>query len=86
MGLRAVIPGFNSSWYRDGELPTHTKHSFHKYGVLTVHSIIVKNALIFMHKINNFPRLLPTSIRDTIPGNAPKVGANLDDCQQWLQH
>ena len=86
IGLRAVIPGFSNSWYKDGELPVHTKRSFHKYDILTVHSIIAKNALIFMHKIKNFPCLLPTSIRETIPNNVLKDGANLDDNQQWLEH
>ena len=86
MGLRAVIPGFTNYWYKDGELPAHTKLSFQAYDILTVHSIIVKNALIFMHKINNFPRLLPASINETIPKNIPNVGDNFDNSQQWIEN
>ncbi len=85
MGLRAVIPGFINYRYKDGELPAHTKPSFRTYGILTVHSIIAKNALIFMHKINNLSSLLPVSIKETIPNNIPTVGANLDTSHQWIE-
>ncbi len=84
MGLRAIMPGYINCRYKDGELPAHTKPYFKEYGILTIHGIIVKSALIFMHKIHHFPTLLPPSVRDTIPDNAPTVGSNHENCSLWL--
>ena len=83
--MRAVMPGFVNYFYKDGKMPAHTKTSFHEYGILSVHGIITKNALIFMHKIRHFPSLLPPSIRETIPHNAPIVGSNHENCSNWLE-
>ena len=39
--MRAVIPGFINYRYRtDGTLPGHTKSSFTKYDILTIHNVI----------------------------------------------
>ena len=48
--MRAVMPGYVNYFYKEGKIPTHTKESFYKYNILTIHGIIIKNALIFMHK------------------------------------
>ena len=45
-GLRAILPGYTTSFYKDGILPTPTKVHFVKYGILSVYSIICKNALL----------------------------------------
>ena len=54
-GMRAVMAGYVNYRYKDGKIPDHTKPAFKEHGVLTVQGVIVKNALILMHKINNMP-------------------------------
>ena len=83
-GVRAVMPGFVNYQYRDGNLPDHTKHSFSKYNILTVHGVIVLNALLFLHKVRHFPRSLPPSLTNTIPDNIPTPGATHETCEDWL--
>ena len=85
--MRAVMPGYVNYFYKDGKLPTHTKSGFRQHGVLTVHGIITKNVLIFMHKLNNFPNLLPPSVRETIGANAPirRVCSDHETCKDWLE-
>ena len=86
-GLRAIMPGYVQYFFKDGKLPSGTKSSFTKYNILTIHSIIVQNALIFMHKISLFTKLLPQSLKNTIPGNAPTTIAGVDtfeDYSDWL--
>ena len=85
-GIRAVMPGFVNSFFKDGVLPTHTKTSFNKFKVLTVHNVIAKNALIFMHKINHFPNLLPSSVNETIAPDAPVSGSCHETCHNWLSN
>ena len=86
-GMRAVMPGYVQYYYKDGKLPSGTKSSFTNYNILTIQSIIVKNALIFMHKISTFRKLLPQSLKETIPDNTPTAIANDDTFDQnsnWL--
>ena len=85
-GLRAVIPGYVNYFYKDGKLPAHTKSSFNKFKIHTIHSIIVKNALITMHKINKFPDKIPQSVGTTISPNAPTRGSNYETCDEWLDN
>ena len=40
--------------------------------------IITSNALLFMHKVKNFPQLLLSSIRKTIPENSPTFNSDDD--------
>ena len=84
-GIRAVMEGFVNFKYRDGEIPTHTKSTFNEMSVLTVQNLILKNALIFMHKVRYFPELLPKSIRETIPSNAPTQNSTHENCASWLE-
>ena len=47
---------------------------------MTVHSIVLANVLIFMHKHNDFKNLIPTRVNDIIFPEAPKynhVNANI---------
>ena len=84
-GLRAVIPGYINYFYKDGKLPAHTKSFFNKYKIHTIHSIVVKNALITMHKIRNFPDKIPLSVCETISQNAPVHGSDHESCEEWLK-
>ena len=77
------MPGYVQYYYKDGKLPSGTKSSFTNYDILTIHRIIVKNALIFMHKISIFRKLLPQSLKDTIPGNTPIAIANDDTFEEY---
>ena len=85
-GMRAAMSGYVNYFFKDGNLPTHTKPSFCKYGVLTVHGVIATNALIFMHKVENFHNLLPPSVRETIANNGPKRGSDHESCEEWLEN
>ena len=87
MGLRAVLPGYVNYWYKDGIPPASTKSGFYSHKILTVHSIIVKNALILMHKLKNFPNLVPLSLKKTIPNSAPLFNTNPDSilATQWSE-
>ncbi len=78
------MPGYINYVYREGIIPTHTKASFKEYGILTVHGVIVKNALVFMHKIKHFPTTIPMSIRNTISNNMPVIGATHETNPEWL--
>ncbi len=83
-GIRMVMPGFINYFYKDGQLPAHTQASFSEHNVLTVHGIIVKNALILMHKIKYFPKTVPKSIINLFPGNMPTSDSNHENCIDWL--
>ena len=83
-GMRAVMPGYVNYYFKDGNVPQHTKPAFNQFGVLTVQGIIVKNALLFMHKVKHFPHILPPSLTDTIARNAPTYGSTHETCEVWL--
>ena len=53
----------NYRYRSDGTLPGHTKSYFAKYDILTIQTVIVLNALVFMHKARHFPLDLPRSVR-----------------------
>ena len=82
--MRAVMPGYVNYFYKDGRLPSSTKSSFKKYNILTVHGIIVRNAFIFMHRVNHFPASYPSSIVQTLPDNIPTTSSDHNSCQEWL--
>ena len=82
--MRTVMSGYVNYKYRDGNPPAHTKRAFENHNVLTVHSIIVKNALILLHKVKHMPSLLPKSIKELFPNNIPSLISTYDDCADWL--
>ena len=43
------MPGHVNYFYNYGTLPAHAIRSFQEYGLLTIHCIIVKNALSSQH-------------------------------------
>ena len=83
--MHAIMPGYVNYFYNDGKLPGHTKFSFYEYGILTIHGMMIKSALLSMHKVKHFPSSLPQSIRKTVPDNAPTIGSDHDNCSAWLQ-
>ena len=83
-GIRAVMPGYVNYFYKDGKLPDHTKATFKEYEILTVHGVIIKNALTLMHKLAYMPGLLPSSIKDLFTSDIPKYGTSYDDNINWL--
>ena len=85
IGMRAVIPGFINYKYKDGKIPGHTKAYFSEYGILTIHNMIVFNALNFMHKVKNYPSLLPDLVLKTIADDSPIPGSTHESCQSWLE-
>ena len=85
IGMRAVIPGFINYKYKDGKIPGHTKAYFSEYGILTIHNMIVFNTLNFMHKVKNYPSLLPDLVLKTIADDSPIPGSTHESCQLWLK-
>ena len=82
--MRAIMVGYVNYFYKDGNLPTGTKTSFKEHSILTIHSIITKNAMSFMHRVNGFPSSLPPSILHTIPADIPTIGSDHTSCTEWL--
>ena len=83
-GIRCIMNGFVNFRYNDGNPPDHTKHAFKEFGILTVHGVIVQNALILMHKHKNFKSLLPQSINEIFPNNTPNYGSSFEENSDWL--
>ena len=67
--IRALIPGFVNYYYdKDTDKPpAHTKDTFAKLNIPIVYSLILKNVMIFMHKIQHFRQLLPNAITALFP-------------------
>ena len=82
--IRALMPGYTINYYTNGICPTHTKPMYTDHKILTVPNIILKNILIFMSKIRNFPQCLPESIMNLISNDAPIPGSNHETCHDWL--
>ena len=85
-GLRAVIPGYINYHYKKGITAGHTKPYFKRFNILTVHGVIVINALCFLHKTRHFPRALPESINDTIHKYSPATETVSETNLEWMQN
>ena len=48
--MRAIMPGYVNYYYKEGQLPAHTKTSFAEYEIVTVHGIITDNASGVIHE------------------------------------
>lgn len=81
--MRAVMPGHVNYYYKDGQLPTHTKSGFTSHNVLTVHNVILKNMLIFVNNNFNFPETLPVYVKHGIAGNIPVPSTSPDNYFDW---
>ena len=86
-GIRAVIPGFVNYFYKDGKIPHHTKPAFTEYNILTIHSIIVKNALLFLYRCHRHHdnHTLPPSVKQIIPESAPVIDATHETNTEWYE-
>ena len=56
------------------------KEKFKEYNILTVHGIIVTNALIFMHKFHHFPNST-FSLKLFL---SLVIGDNINGCGSWV--
>ena len=83
-GLRSVIPGYVTYFYKNGVTPTGTKPFFKKYNILTVQSVIAKNTLLYMIKITRFRFLIPNSIAKLVPNNSPNFNLSESVQQEWM--
>ena len=83
-GVRMVMPGYVNYFYKDGQLPAHTKSSFKDFDILTIHAIIARNTLLLMHRLKYFPDTVPKSVRNLFPNDLPVYGTTHDDCTIWL--
>ena len=83
--LRTVMPGYVQYYYEDGKLPAHTKNAFKEFNILTVNSVIAKNALLLMTKVSKFPSSLPPSISGTFHDVIQEFGANNNIPNWWLE-
>ena len=83
--MRAVMPGPIIYHYnaKDDICPTHTKTAFKTFNILTIHNIVLKNIMIFMNKLQNFPSTLPESVRQTIALNSLTITKTTDYCSEW---
>ena len=83
--MGAVIPGNIQYRYRDGVTAGQTKPFFNEFSILTVHGVIVSNALLFIHiKQRYFPLALTQSLRETIANDAPTPGSDHETNGHWL--
>ena len=70
-------------YYKDGQLPTHTKPGFTSLNVLTVHNVILKNMLIYVNNFFNFPGSLSVHVKFSISNNIPVPNTPPDDYFDW---
>ena len=83
--ITSLAPGFNRNLYKNGINLCHTKRFFAENGVLTVHSIILTNILLFMSKYYNYNQYLPSSVSNIISPAAPKPDIIINnDHIDWL--
>ena len=82
--IRALAPGFNRNFFKDGLAPCHTKPIFATYEMRSVQTIILTNVLLFMSKFHNHSHLLPQSVRNIISSNAPTPDCEVtDEVIEW---
>ena len=82
--MRALMPGNNINYYKNGFTPCHTKPFFTEYHIMTVHSIVLTNVLIFMHKHNEYKNLIPPPVFDIISPEAPKYNHANTNIIEWM--
>ena len=83
--MRALMPGYTKNFYHKGITPCHTKPYFTNYNILTVHSIIITNILIFMYKYYNSKHHVPPSVASIISLNAPKHKSSQENDNEWFK-
>ena len=83
--MRALMPGYTKNFYHKGITPCHTKPYFTNYNILTVHSVILTNILIFMYKYYNSKHHIPPSVASIISLNAPKHKSSQENDNEWFK-
>ena len=83
-GMRAVASGFIQYHWKEGIAPTCTKPIFKEHKVLTIHGIIVRNALLFMHWVKFFPTDLPISVYESVDICSPVRNTDHDTNLEWF--
>ena len=79
------MPGYVKYFFKDGVAPSHTKAFFNSANVLSVHNVILKNMLIFMNKLYNYPHMLPRSVRETVASDSPSPDMLADYTSDWYK-
>ena len=74
------MPGYVKYFFKDGSPPAHTKPAFTNFNILTVQSVVAKNAMIFMHKVKKFTCSIPSSVSETIASDAPAIDSDHETC------
>ena len=82
--IRALMPGYNINYYKDGISLCHTKPFFTECQIMTVHSIILANILNFMHKHNELKNLIPPPVFNIISPEAPKYNHVNANIIEWM--
>ena len=87
--MRAIMPGYVNYKYNrdDGSIHSHTKSSFQKYNILTIHGIIAKNAFLLMRQVNSHDCSLPHSVYNLFETNGPSFSHSPDyrSHQEWYE-
>ena len=81
--IRSIMPGNVNYYFNNGKCPTRTKPAFKDFNILTVHNVVIKNILVFLNRIHNFPSSLPTSVKNTISSSSPSPYSNTDYNSDW---
>jgi hypothetical protein len=81
--MRATMPGYVNYYYKDGQLPTHTKPCFTSLRVLTVHNVILKNMLIYINNFFYFPGSLPLNVKLCIADDIPVPNMPPENYMPW---
>ena len=84
--MRALMPGHEINYYKNGRTPCHTKPAFAEYKILTVPMVILKNVLIYMFKRQELPQTTPPSILGLIGEDAPDPGSTHENSMEWLHN
>ena len=71
--MRTLIPGYVNYYYNKvtKEPPNHTKQAFNDNKILIVYSLILKNLMLFMYKLNYHTHLIPDGIIAIFPCPGP---------------
>ena len=82
--VRALMPGYNCNYYKNGLTPCHTKQIFKEHTIFSVHSLILTKIILFMDKFHNYRQGLPSSVLNIISTDGPKYGNANEKSSEWL--
>ena len=76
--------GNNCNYCKNGFAPCHAKQFFKEHTILSIHSLILTEVLLFKHKIHYFRQGLPSAVINTISAAAPKYVITYGICTDWF--